>query len=193
MRKFPGYDDDMITLWFDRMNQIAPRLVSPFEVSFRGLTFPDLIPVANLYDALIRYASLDHIKQYRADAVKTLPELILMKLVMVTIGGHGEMYFADRGKIKPYYIIFNDLIDAIDEEDYRYQPYVAAFNQFVRVAAYIGSFHPRGQIILKTLAASEPVRHEKDRCETPASSAHPSSEARKPRLSLVVSNGKWLK
>jgi len=186
LRKFPGYDEDIISLWFDRMNRIAPGLVSPFEASFRGLTYPDFIPVANLFDALVRYASLDRIKQFKAEEVQSLPDSVVVKLAMITVK-NGETYFENRGKIQTHFLAFDTLTSSMDEENHLHFPLVSAYNRFISVAAYVGLYHPRGQKILQALSYADSLADEEEQEEH--KQAPPSLRRKAPHLRLVASNG----
>jgi len=187
VRKFPGYDDDLIAFWFHRMDQIAPGLMKPLESLFCNLTFPDLLPVASLFDTLMRYSRLERIKEFDASEVRKLPTNMIIRLADLTTE-NGETLAFDRGCIKPHFDLLDHLTDELDEQDRLYAPYTEAFNHYLLVAAFIGLELPAG----KTVEREHRAPNAAPSIMTAPSAEYRPEPRKRPALRLVASNGKRL-
>lgn len=180
MRKFPDYDSDLITMWFDRMGQIVPGLVKPLATRFAGLTLPDLMPVIHLYDTLVRYGNLDCLKTFREGELIGMPDWLLVSLAEITIE-NGEMLNFDRGRISAAYHSFSTLTAGLDEEDRLKGPYCAAETRFITISAHLAINHPDGKRFLSEAQEPEAVK----RARRPSALR----QANTPALRLIASNG----
>ncbi len=185
MRKFPDYDSNLITLWFNWMNALAFGLVSPFESHFRGLTFPDLVPVANLFDAFVRYGNRDRLEHFDVAEIVKLPEEVIEELAMLTVN-HGEMQNFARGQIRWHYDVFESLVDSLEEGDRLYQPYTLAYNQFIYAAAFHALYLPQGAVLRGN--RNEDMELYREPLPAKVIPVH----AERIHLRLVASNGKKL-
>lgn len=184
MIKIPDYDTNLITQWFYEMHPIAPGLVVSFAPeACRLMTWPEFLPIANLFDALVRYGNRKVLKHFVMSDVENFSEARLTELVELTLQ-KGEVSPADRGKMlrAPHDILVN-LIDGMDEQNHLYLIYERAYHRFVHVAAHYG-LYLRGERARQRHARGSVLCH-----ETPYG---PSHQRPTHGLRLVASNGKKL-
>lgn len=183
MIKIPGYDTNLITQWFHEMHPLAPGLVVSFAPeACRLMTWPEFLPIASLFDALVRYGNRGVLQHFVMSEVENLPEATITNLVELTLL-RGEVLPTNQGKmIRVHHDALVNLIDYMDERDHLHLIYERAYNRFMYVAAYYG-LHLQEDEKIRLRSRRGVGLHQPD---------GPSHQRLAHNLRLVASNGKKL-
>lgn len=176
-RKLPDYDEILIQVWFLEANKFIPGLADDLERLFDHLTFAHLLPVLELFEALMRHGHLEHIKSFDKTTLVKAPADLIGALAAHTTK-HGEIEVRDSGKIEACYKSLELLVDELDEKDSLYEPYMRALELYRYVAAYAALQQPAGKKIREAHFSGYLI---------------PEVVSEKmPQLKLVVSNGETI-